>query len=121
MGGTLDGTQMTEVRPGDLVTSVTEGDLTEAEKHNLLITFQRPETGEMVITMLPPPPAAEQHQELQDHTTSGQLEVIYVQLLTFFIGYSIHHSLIYRHFSLLASVLILHPVFYLSFPMPVSS
>ncbi|XP_071515684.1 uncharacterized protein [Panulirus ornatus] len=70
MGGTVDGTQITEVRPGDLLTSVTEGDLTEAEKHNLLITFQRPETGEMVITMLPPPPTAEQHQELQDHTTS---------------------------------------------------
>ncbi|KAK3877816.1 hypothetical protein Pcinc_017506 [Petrolisthes cinctipes] len=54
----------------------------QAEKHNLLITFQRPETGEMVITMLPPPPTTttaaaaisetdttHQH-DLQDHTTT---------------------------------------------------
>ncbi|CAL4161980.1 unnamed protein product, partial [Meganyctiphanes norvegica] len=34
-------------------------DSSESEKHNLLITFQRPETGEMVITMLPPPPSSE--------------------------------------------------------------
>ncbi|KAK4305777.1 hypothetical protein Pmani_022346 [Petrolisthes manimaculis] len=50
----------------------------QAEKHNLLITFQRPETGEMVITMLPPPPTTttitdtdttHQH-DLHDHTTT---------------------------------------------------
>ncbi|XP_050688675.1 zinc finger protein 729-like isoform X2 [Eriocheir sinensis] len=36
--------------------SLNATDFTQAEKHNLLITFQQPETGEMVITMLPPPP-----------------------------------------------------------------
>ncbi|KAG0725829.1 Zinc finger protein 208 [Chionoecetes opilio] len=35
---------------------LTPADFSQAEKHNLLITFQQPETGEMVITMLPPPP-----------------------------------------------------------------
>lgn len=67
-----------------LVTATAGGEevVGQAEKHNLLITFQRPETGEMVITMLPPPPTATttetdatvgtQQQDLQDHTTTGQ-------------------------------------------------
>ncbi|KAG7157414.1 Zinc finger protein 91-like 1, partial [Homarus americanus] len=70
LGGPLDASHMTQVTARDLVTSMTEGDLTEAEKHNLLITFQRPETGEVVITMLPPPPAAQQQDDFQDHTTT---------------------------------------------------
>nr|XP_053657397.1 uncharacterized protein LOC128706520 [Cherax quadricarinatus] len=70
LGGTIDDTHISEAGAGDLVTSVTEGDLTDADKHNLLITFQRPETGEMVITMLPPPPTTQHHNELHDHTTT---------------------------------------------------
>lgn len=67
-----------------LVTATARGEevVGQAEKHNLLITFQRPETGEMVITMLPPPPTATttetdatvgtRQQDLHDHTTTGQ-------------------------------------------------
>lgn len=86
----LEGTQLEEVTPGDLMSSmvVKSANLMGAEKHNLLITFQKPETGEMVITMLPPPPTStsssatalqhhhheqqQQHQhDLHDHTTTG--------------------------------------------------
>ncbi|XP_069991086.1 zinc finger protein Xfin [Penaeus vannamei] len=84
----LEGTQLDEVTPGDLMSSmvVKSANLMGAEKHNLLITFQKPETGEMVITMLPPPPTStsssatalqhhhpeqQQHQhDLHDHTTT---------------------------------------------------
>nr|XP_045593858.1 zinc finger protein Xfin-like isoform X2 [Procambarus clarkii] len=70
LGGAMDTAHMTEVGASDLVTSMTDGELTDAEKHNLLITFQRPETGEMVITMLPPPPTAQHQGEFHDHTTT---------------------------------------------------
>ncbi|KAK8382304.1 hypothetical protein O3P69_015324 [Scylla paramamosain] len=45
-------------------------DFTQAEKHNLLITFQQPETGEMVITMLPPPPPSSAANPSTAFTTS---------------------------------------------------
>lgn len=45
-------------------------DFTQAEKHNLLITFQQPETGEMVITMLPPPPPSSAATPTTTFTTS---------------------------------------------------
>ncbi|MPC24299.1 Zinc finger protein 808 [Portunus trituberculatus] len=45
-------------------------DFTQAEKHNLLITFQQPETGEMVITMLPPPPPSSAANPTTAFTTS---------------------------------------------------
>ncbi|XP_068202334.1 zinc finger protein Xfin-like [Palaemon carinicauda] len=71
MDGTVETTHITDVAHEDLMTTMAGVDLSGSEKHNLLISFQKPETGEMVITMLPPPPGTEHQQEIPEQTTEG--------------------------------------------------
>ena len=67
--GAVETTHITDVAHEDLMTTMAGVELAGSEKHNLLISFQKPETGEMVITMLPPPPGVDQQHEIPEQTT----------------------------------------------------